>query len=335
MKIIIITGQTATGKTAYALKLAQKYNGELINYDSRQIYKYLNIITGKDFTSSNFQEVARRDTFCIGYYTIQMSENAGQKSVSTNQSDISQQTPDTRRIWLYDILDPKHSFSSYDYQQCALYVIKKLLAEGKTPIIVGGTYLYLRHLLYTIETENILPNWELRKQLEHKTVPELQTMLAKEAPQLFIQLNQSERNNPQRLIRKIEIATSTTIQTWRRENSPSIIKLPQKLHIKNLSVQIIGRRFLQKELLIETITNRVEERLKKGAVEEVKNLLSQGYTENDYGLKTIGYKQIINYLKGELSKEKAISQWITKEVQYAKRQYTFMKKDLHITWIEA
>lgn len=82
------------------------------------------------------------------------------------------------------------------------------------------------------------------------------------------------------------------------------------------------------------IEKRVEERLKKGAIEEVKKLLKMGYTENDPGLKTIGYQQIIRYLNKELTKEKAIDDWINKEVQYAKRQLTFMKKDKNISWRE-
>jgi tRNA dimethylallyltransferase len=87
-------------------------------------------------------------------------------------------------------------------------------------------------------------------------------------------------------------------------------------------------------MLINAIKSRVEERIKNGALEEVENLLKQGYNEQDPGLRTIGYTQIIQYLKKQISWETTISQWITKEVQYAKRQMTFMKKDRHIRWIE-
>src|SRR3990167_7518533 len=92
-KIIIVTGQTATGKTSLALKLAKKINGELVNCDSRQIYKYLDIITGKDLTNGKFKRVSKLGNFDLGYY------------------ELSDRTPAVEevktRIWLYDIVDPK------------------------------------------------------------------------------------------------------------------------------------------------------------------------------------------------------------------------------------
>lgn len=283
MKIIIITGQTATGKTKFALELAQKHNGELINCDSRQIYKRLDIITGKEFGSS--------------------------------------------KVWLYDIVDPKQYFSSYDYAQCALAVIKDILNRGKTPIIVGGTYLYLYHLLYSIETENIPPDWELRKQMESKTVKELQEIMLGIDAQSLDRLNTSDKNNPQRLIRKIEIMRAQILSNLRGLTQYPKIK-PQRLDI----IKFVGLRFDDKNKLHQAVQTRVKERLKNGAIDEVKKLLHNGYTETNPGLKTIGYKQLIDYLRGRLTKEDAIQQWITKELQYAKRQYTFMKKDPHIKW---
>jgi tRNA dimethylallyltransferase len=291
MKIVIITGQTGTGKTKLASEYAKKYNGELINCDSRQIYKHLDIITGKDY-------------------------------------------PKNTKIWLYDVVDPKQYFSSYDYVKLALPLIKKMLKKDKTPIIVGGTYFYLKHLLYGIETENIPPNWPLRQQLTRKSIPQLQKL----AIQLNIKLNQSDFNNPQRLIRKIEI---TSCMSLRSLPGPALGGLMYPHHdrgqntfigIKNLDIQFIGLKFKNKDKLRQEITKRVEERLKKGAINEVKKLLSLGYNEKDPGLKTIGYQQIIAYLKGKLTKQEAIQQWITKEIQYAKRQYTFMKKDPNIVW---
>jgi len=289
MKIVIITGQTATGKTTYALNLAKKENGELINCDSRQIYKHLDIITGKD-------------------------------------------KPESVKINLYDVIDPNEYFSSFDYVKFALPTIKKILNENKTSIIIGGTYLYLKHLLYNIETENIVPNWGLRKELATKTVQELQDILKKINVQLFNRLNNSDRNNPQRLIRKIEISqTSFQPSRLELEDNKKII-IADKLGVKNINVEFIGLYFKDKNKLKEKIIKRVEDRLNEGAINEVKNLLKMGYKENDPGLKTIGYQQIIKFLNGKISKEKAIEEWINKEVQYAKRQYTFMKKDPNIKW---
>jgi len=100
------------------------------------------------------------------------------------------------------------------------------------------------------------------------------------------------------------------------------------------SFLLIGLKYKDKNKLRQAIKTRVEKRLKQGAIEEVKSLLKKGYKKTDPGLKTIGYQQIISYLEGKVNKEEAIKQWITAEVQYAKRQLTFMKKDKNIQWKE-
>jgi len=280
-RLFVITGQTASGKTKLALKLKKQENGVLINCDSRQIYKHLDIITGKDI----------------------------------------------KDILLYDIVDPKYYFSSFDYAQTAIQQIKKVINDNKTPIIVGGTYLYIKHLLYNIETENIKPDWKLRKQLNKYLLKDLQNKLKEINIKLFNNLNQSDRNNPRRLIRKIEIAKYEKAIKLNKEGS-----FTYKPFFKNIKIEFIGLRFKKKQDLVSAIEKRVEKRLKQGAIKEVKELLNKGYSNKDPGIQTIGYKQIIEYLKGNISKTNAIEQWILKEIQYAKRQYTFMKKDKNIKW---
>lgn len=273
--IIVVTGQTATGKTKLAIELAAKYNGELVNCDSRQIYKKLDIITGKDRPLD---------------------------------------------IWLYDVVDPKDYFSSFDYVKRATPIIQDILSRKKTPIIVGGTGLYIKHLLYGFDY-NVPPNWPLRKELEKKSLKELQKKVK-------VPLNQSDYNNPRRLIRRIEILSSKG-EVQLAPTKPSLIK--------NQDVKIIALKFSSKEKLRQAITQRVEKRLKQGAIEEVKNLLKSGYSKNDPGLKTIGYQQIITYLcRGEsrLAREQMITKWTTAEVQYAKRQVTYIKKLKGVKWKE-
>ncbi len=315
MKAIIITGQTATGKTKLALEYAKKYNGELINCDSRQVYKYLDIITGKDLgqhLKPTFKIQKKINEFTIGFYPL-IIDSSTSSSLST-------------KLWLCDIVDPKQPFSSFDWKQCVQIVMAYLKKQAKTPIIVGGTYLYIKHLLYGIGTENIPPDWQLRKKLAKKPVDQLQEILKKLSEKLFNQLNQSDKNNPHRLIRKIEIASHLNLANL--SNSTNLNNFDQR------QWQIIGLKFANKSSLSQAIKKRVKERLKNGAIEEAESLLKKGYTENDPGLKTIGYQQIIAYLKKQLTKEEAINQWITKEIQYARRQYTFMKKDTNIIWKE-
>lgn len=284
--MIIITGQTATGKTKLALELAQKNNGELINFDSRQVYKYLDIITGKDIPST--------------------------------------------KIWLYDVVTPDQYFSSFDFIKLVKPIIEDIKKRKKTPILVGGTYLYLKHLLYGFDDNQVPPNFPLREQLNNKSVIELQKILKKLSLQSFNRLNNSDVNNPRRLIRKIEIASSTSAVEDPPAGGGKTAEVNKDWQID----QFIGIKYKDKSKLREVIIKRVEDRLKNGAIDEVKNILKMGYKPTDPGLKTIGYQQIIKYLNSELTKEEAIEDWINKEVQYAKRQLTFMKKDENIKWKE-
>lgn len=315
-QVIVITGQTGTGKTSLALKLARERNGELVSVDSRQIYKYLDIITGKDVSdASSFMPSAQSKVerlhdptgkFDVGYYII-----------------------NGIKLWLYDVVDPKEYFSSYDFKKLAKKVIDNIQKRDKLPILVGGTYLYLKHLLYGFETENIPPDWKLRKKLGKQSVTALHDMLRSTNEQMFKHLNQSDRNNPQRLIRKIEIAKFVNNPMFQYKPTPGVDWLQ-----RSGDMTFIGLRFGSSQHLEANIKKRVVKRLELGAFDEVKSLLKKGFKNQDPGLKTIGYVQLIDYLEGRKSKEKAIQDWITAEIQYAKRQYTFMKKDRNIVWQE-
>ena len=140
-------------------------------------------------------------------------------------------------------------------------------------------------------------------------------------------------------MRKIEISLAVEPTRLRRSETTgkprrlNEIKLKEKLGTKDLQIEYIGLRFKNKEKLHTNIKKRIEERLKNGALEEVKKLLLMGYTEKDSGLKTIGCKEIIKYLK-TLDSRLMTQDWNIREHQYAKKQYTFMKKDKNINWVE-
>jgi len=325
--MIVITGQTATGKTKLALELAKNIpppgGGELINFDSRQIYKYLDIITGKDLPKNSefiIQNLELKSKYNIGYYSLAIYNHL---------------KPFTTKLWLYDVVTPDQYFSSFDFVEKVKPVIDDIKKRGKTPILVGGTYLYLKHLLYGFNDNNVKPNFELRKKLDTKTVKELQDILKKLSPESFNRLNHSDVNNPRRLMRKIEVAIFNSADLTDLTDLTDSDRLnPISSNFIQFNPTIIGIKYKDKSKLRQVIEKRVEERLKNGAIDEVKNILKMGYKSTDPGLKTIGYQQIIKYLNNELTKEKAIEDWINKEVQYAKRQLTFMKKDPNIQWRE-
>ncbi len=182
-----------------------------------------------------------------------------------------------------------------------------------------------------VETEHIQPNWDLREQFKGADIKTLQKKVQEINPNLYSQLNESERSNPQRLIRKIEISMEK--KDFTQESLQQNITLADKLQTE-IDIEYIGLRYKDKDAELHSIQKRVDKRMREGAVEEVEKLLEMGFTENDPGMKTIGYQQMMKYLKGDCSKDEMLQTWITKEIQYAKRQFTFMKRDKNITWRE-
>jgi tRNA dimethylallyltransferase len=303
-KPVIITGQTGTGKTAYAMRLAREKGGELISADSRQIYKKLTIVTGKDIEEDNYVH--------IGHIELDGDRRA----------DIGYYTNQGIRIWGYDLVDPRTHFSAYDYKVVADHIVRNAIDESSLPIIVGGTHLYLKYLTqdFAITTS---PNWDLRNSLERLDVTSLQSKLRELDTNMFEEMNNSDQSNPRRLIRKIEIAMAGR-EAQARPTIPHL-EIEEK----------IGLRFSSSEQCRTIIGQRINQRLQHGALVEVEKLLDHGYTKEDPGLHTIGYKELISHISGRISLEEATNLWLTAEVQYAKRQLSFMKQDAQIQWQNA
>jgi tRNA dimethylallyltransferase len=306
-QVIVITGQTATGKSARAASLAREVQGELINADSRQMYQRLDIVTGKDVDPDSQFTLHYTQRHCsIGTYTL-----GG--------------VP----VWLYDIVSPKHRFSSHDFVECAIPVIKDILSRGKTPILIGGSYLYLKHLLYGFSVQ-VPPNEPLRKDLEVQPVDYLQKLVQQKSNTAWNGLNESDRLNPHRLIRLLEILMHEP-DYIPSQTEPAMISLKQKIG-EPVSVSLRGLRFETPEILQKKIKERIEKRLEQGALTETRTLLENGFSAADPGLNSLGYKELIAHIKGECSEAVMKQRWMYDELHYAKRQYTFMKKDINIVW---
>lgn len=184
-KLLIITGPTGVGKTKFAVTVARKFNGELISADSRQVYKGMDIVTGKD--------------------TDEISKSG-------------------IRVWLCDLIDPDEPFSVSLWHQAAVSAIADISGRGKLPIVVGGTGLYIRSLLENLETINIPVNFQLRHVLSNMSVSDLFVQLRHINPIKANSLNNSDRNNSRRLIRAIEIAGNSSNRTH-IANSPNYLTL--------------------------------------------------------------------------------------------------------------
>lgn len=293
-KILIIAGQTATDKTNLGVYLAKKFSaqggGELLSFDSRQAYRYLDIVTGK-ISKIKYKRTKRQ--------------------IKNQKFDIywHNKTP----IWLYDLVEPKEYLTAYEFCQKAEIVIENILKRGKLPIIVGGTVFYIKSLIEGLDYQ-VSPDWQLREKLEPLLIEELQEKLKKIDRERFLKMNQSDRKNKRRLTRAIEIS--------KIKNKKLKIQIKNKKKLNYLFLALI----LAKKNLREKIEQRVKKRIKMGAVREVENLLKKAYTFEDPGLNTIGYKQLRGYFDKKISLDQAVQNWIKAELDYARRQLVFLKK---------
>src|SRR5258708_809775 len=164
-KVLVITGPTATGKTDLAINLAKKFNGELIACDSRQVYKDLDIGTGKLPNDLTYLEKKS------GYWIINRV-----------------------KIWMYDVLEFREQYSAWNYILDSNKAIEKIIGEGKLPIIVGGSGLYLRALLKGLDNNTTIDPL-FRQYLQSLPLEKLQLKLKKKDPKAWEVLNQSDRQN--------------------------------------------------------------------------------------------------------------------------------------------
>ncbi len=160
-KLLIVCGPTATGKTNLALKLAKRFNGEIVSFDSRQVYKSMDIGTGKDIKGYEFKN---------GFYVV--------KGI---------------KIWLYDLVSPNYRFNVVDFIKESKKVVGDIWKRNKLPILVGGTGFYLQGLIEDVENLGVLPDFELREGLDSLSLIDLQDKLKKLNFQRWGKMNDSDR----------------------------------------------------------------------------------------------------------------------------------------------
>ncbi|MBP8600082.1 tRNA (adenosine(37)-N6)-dimethylallyltransferase MiaA, partial [Patescibacteria group bacterium] len=225
-KAVAVIGPTAAGKTKLAVALASKYHGEIISADSRQVYRGMNIGTGKDLDD---------------YYN--------------NGHPIP--------YHLIDIVEPTENFDVATYQRLARQALNNILTRGHLPIVAGGSGLYLQALIDNYEFNPAKPDTALRQDLEKLSAQELYQKLNNLAPALASKLNNSDRHNPRRLIRYLEIIL----------NKPTIS--PPRYHDQT-NWLILGIDYPM-EILEQRIYDRLIERLEnEDMIEEVYHLHEEG-----------------------------------------------------------
>ena len=283
--LITILGPTASGKTSFAANLAARLDSEIISGDSRQVYRRMDIGTGKDL--ADYEVDGKK----IPYHLI-------------------------------DIAEPGYKYNVFEFQRDFLNAYQNIRERGKTPILCGGTGLYIESVLKGYKLLPVPENKELREKLQNCSLAELTEML-KSYKTLH---NTTDVDTVKRAIRAIEI------EEYYQSQPMEVSAFPQ------INSVIIGVD-IDREERRRKISARLRSRLDEGMVDEVRAILDSGVSSDDmiyYGLE---YKYLTNYIIGNLTYEQMVSELEIAIHQFAKRQMTWFRgmerRGLRINWMDA
>ena len=289
-------GPNASGKSALAIKIAKKLNGEIVSADSRQVYRGLDIGSGK---------VTKREMAGIPHHML-------------------------------DVCSPRRTYTVADYKQQAEKIIDNILKRNKLPILVGGSGQYIDAITKGLIVPEVPPNTLLRHKLSKLTNDSTSSSLRQgyagrarlretgKLYQILLKLDSKraqniDKHNPRRLIRAIEVATA-------------LGKVPKIVTKLKYQPVVIGIK-LPTAKLKERISVRLFARIRRGMIDEVKKLHAHGLSWKrlyDMGLE---YRSVTEHLLGKISRSELKQKIFTGNFKYAKRQMTWFKRDLHITWL--
>lgn len=276
-RVIAIVGPTAIGKTSLGIALAQKIGGEVVSADSRQVYRGLDIGTGK---------VTREEMSGVPHHMI-------------------------------DIVNPETRYTAHDFVGMGRGAIEDIVSRGKTPVIAGGTGMYIDALVGNIRLAQVEPNSELRKELEALSLTDLQEKLRAINPARFDSI---DIKNPRRLVRAIEIGLTEHTETEPAEPLYDV-------HWIGLS--------LPREELKKRIVNRLHQRLADGMLEEAVNLHAGGLSYERMEELGLEYRYMARHMQGKISFHEMIQALELEIYKYSKRQMTWFKKNKKIEWFDA
>ena len=284
-KVIVIGGPTASGKTSLSIELAKKINGQIVSADSMQIYKDMNIGTAKP----------------------DQEEMQGIKH------------------YLLDCISPEQRYSVADYKLQAKKAIQEILNDGKVPIIVGGTGLYIDSLIYEIEFQDIEIDLKYREELEKIVEEKGLEYVYKEACRIDPQaMEKISSNDQKRILRILEIYKQTgKTKTELDEKSRKDPQYDYRVFAINMDRQV----------LYDRINRRVDIMIERGLVKEVEELCKK-YNEFPTAMQGLGYKEVVEYLNKEISYEEMLEKIKQESRRYAKRQLTWFRKNKQTIWLD-
>lgn len=284
-KVIVICGPTASGKTKLSIELAKKIDGEIVSCDSMQIYKDMDIGTAK----------------------------------------VTEEEAEGIKHYLVDFISPEQRYSVADYKKDAEEAIEKILKKGKTPIVVGGTGLYVESLLNNIKYQEVNLDIEYRNKLEklakEKGLDYLYEQAAKIDPEATKVIS---KNDKKRIIRILEIYHETGKTKTEQEIESRKEEVPYNYIVFAIDID--------REKLYERINKRVDIMIEQGLIQEVDNILKK-YKEFPTSMQGLGYKEVVEYIKGNNTKEEMIDIIKSDTRKYAKRQLTWFRRYKNIIWL--
>ncbi len=227
---------------------------------------------------------------------------------------------------MLDFVSPEERYSVAEYKKQAMKSIEEIIENGKTPIIVGGTGLYIDSLIYNIEYQDIEFDEEYRKKLEkiakENGLEELYEQAKKIDPEAIKNISQ---NDKKRIIRILEIYKATGKTKTEQEIESRKQKNPYKYYVFAIN--------MDREILYDRINKRVDIMIEQGLIEEVQGILKK-YEKYPTAMQGLGYKEIKEYLEGKLTKEEAIEKVKQETRKYAKRQLTWFRKNKETIWLD-
>ncbi len=283
--MLVIYGPTSTGKTKFAISLAKEFNGEIISADSRQVYRGLDIGTGKVSFESKVEKHPE-------YWNV-----------------------DGVKIHGFDLINPEENFSAADFIKFATSSMTRIMELKKLPIIVGGTGFYIYAFLNGIGSIGIPRNQKLRSSLEKLTKVQLAKKLWKLNPKRADSLNQSDRQNPRRLIRAIEIAVGRQKITTPKnlcKNAPFADNLLIGLTAPN-------------DFIYKRANKWTDERFDKICL-EIKYLIDSGISQNWLESLGLEYRWVLRFLQKKVSRKESIIKLKNDTHSFIRRQKTWFKK---------
>ena len=285
--MIVLTGPTAVGKTALSIGLAKRINGSIISADSMQIYKHMDIGSAK----------------------ITKEEMCGVKH------------------YLVDELEPYEEFNIYRFKEMALEALKEIYAEGKIPIIVGGTGFYIQGLLYDIDFSETNADEAYRNEMENYAKENgahaLHELLREVDPESCELIHE---NNVKRVIRALEYHHLTGEKISEHNKKEKEKKSPY-----NFAYFVLNDI---RENLYSRIDLRVDKMVEAGLLEEVCTLKDMGYTPDMVAMQGLGYKEILWYLDNRCTLNEAIETIKQETRHFAKRQLTWFRREKEVIWID-